>query len=153
MRSLPILLAALLVACGPTPTRPDGGTDIAGCLNDPRVTPYAAGMQTMSSSGELRFQLVQSDPAPPIRGTNSWTMKVFNGAGTSIDGLALKATTFMPDHGHGSSIVPEVTALPAGGYSVANLYLFMPGVWRITLATTTDGGLSDSAQFLFCIEG
>jgi hypothetical protein len=36
---------------------------------------------------------------------------------------------------------------------VTPLYLFMPGVWRITFTVpaTTDGGVPDSVAFFFCV--
>ncbi len=39
----------------------------------------------------------------------------------------------MPDHGHGTSVNASVTANSDGTYTVAPLYFFMPGVWRINL--------------------
>jgi hypothetical protein len=149
-----ILLLLLGTACGPKATSVvDAGTDVAGCLGDPRVATYAAGMSVTSTSGGLHFTLEKSDPAPPVRGINTWTLHVTDEQGAKVNGLDLRASAFMPDHGHGSSAAPEVTAQADGTYRVTPLYFFMPGVWRITLATVTDAGASDSAQFFFCIEG
>ena len=42
-------------------------------------------------------------------------------------------------------------------YDAANVYLFMAGVWRVTIAVTPanagDAGAPESVQFFFCIAG
>ncbi len=60
----------------------------------------------------------------------------------------------MPDMGHGTSIVPSMTANSDGTYTVQPLYLFMAGVWSITFTTVPASGPGDSAVFFFfCVEG
>ena len=68
----------------------------------------------------------------------------------------ITVTPFMPDHGHGTSVRAVVTAQPDGSFSVTPLYLFMAGVWRVTIAVgvgASDAGASESVAFFFCVAG
>jgi hypothetical protein len=105
-------------------------------------------MVKKSASGQLQVTLVSSDPAPPIRGTNNWVIKTADGGGQPIGNATLTITPFMPDHGHGTSVVPTITSKGDGSYEVDNLYFFMPGVWRITIANG-----AESVQYFFCVPG
>lgn len=121
------------------------------CQNDARVDAYSPGLSKTSTSGKWRFVLTASDPAPPARGTNTWTLSITDAAGAPQTGATVNVTPFMPDHGHGTSVVPTVTA-QGNDYAIANLYLFMPGVWRVTIDATANGA-TDSAVFMFCVPG
>lgn len=156
-------LALAASACGDdTSPAPSGGGADAGpvdsgvavtCQNDGRVDTYVANLAKASPSGAVKVTLVSSDPGPPVRGTNAWVLKITDGAGAPISNAALTVTPFMPDHGHGTSVKPTVTAGADGRYDVANVYLFMPGVWRVTVGVPTAAGGSDTATFFFCIAG
>ena len=99
----------------------------------------------------LTFVLVEGTPAPPVRGSNTWTVQLLDGAGNLVTGATLVATLLMPDHGHASSVVPQT--MPSGdSYTIAPLYLFMAGLWQITLVAMTPAG-DDSTVFDFCIPG
>jgi hypothetical protein len=159
LRPLTLLLAPLVLpACSGGGGSPDGGPDagavVITCQNDPRVSAYTPGMSVASPDGTLHFALEQGDPAPPARGTNTWTVKLSDASGNPPAGVQLEAVPFMPDHGHGSSVTPTATANGDGTWTIDNLYFFMPGVWRITLtAAPPDGGAGESGQFLFCVPG
>jgi hypothetical protein len=58
--------------------------------------------------------------------------------------------TWMPLHGHSSSVLPTSMSNGDGTYTVS-LYLFMPGLWQITFNALA-GSVSDSAMFTFCVE-
>ena len=123
----------------------DSGT--VSCANDPRVDTYVANLVKKSASGKMQVTLVASDPAPPIRGTNAWTMKITDDTGAAVTS-DVTVVPFMPDHGHGTSVTPTPTAQPDGSWKIDNLYFFMPGVWRVTI---THAG--DSVEYLFCVAG
>jgi hypothetical protein len=82
---------------------------------------------------------------------------VNDAAGTAMQ-VELEVSLRMPDHGHGTSVEPRVTADEAPGhYAVSPLYLFMPGVWRIEFeayaAGAGDAPALDNVTLHFCIEG
>jgi hypothetical protein len=121
------------------------------CTGDPRADAYAANMEKLGEGGIFTFRLVSSDPAPPVKGTNAWTIDVLDTSGAPVDGMELDVTPYMPDHGHGTSIVPQITDMGAGEYSVTPLYLFMGGIWEVTIEASDGDASSDSAVFTFCI--
>src|SRR5262249_40017779 len=88
-------------------------------------------------------------PAPPARGTDTWSMRITDAAGTTQPGLTVGVLPFMPDHGHGTSVNASVTANPDGTYTVAPLYFFMPGVWRISFWIGPNQ--ADVGEVFFCV--
>jgi hypothetical protein len=141
-----ITAAAALAACGgSTP-----GDEPVNCQTDSRVMTYAPNVTATAASG-MKYVLVQSDPAPPARGTDTWNLRVTDAAGTAQPSLSLQIKTLMPDHGHGSSVTPTISNQGSGNYQVQNLFLFMPGVWKITFAPAT--APTDTADFWFCVPG
>ncbi len=154
MRPAIVLMLFLVAGCGSKTDMNSG--DVINCQNDARVTAYAPNLSVTSASGR-KFILVRSDPAPPAKGTDTWTMRVQDSSGNGLSNLLLwidpNQGAWMPDHGHGSSVHADITANADGTYTVAPLYFFMPGVWRITISSAPDAGPSDSAVFYFCIPG
>ena len=146
-------VVVLLGACGSQPNN----NDVVSCQNDSRVIAYAPNVSVTSTGGMMKLTLVKASLEPPIVGTQDWTVRATNTSGQAIPNLALSIDpntgVFMPDHGHGSSVHPLVTANPDGSYDVSPLYFFMPGVWRITFNATMDSGAADTAIFYFCVPG
>ncbi|HEY3807269.1 MAG TPA: FixH family protein [Kofleriaceae bacterium] len=60
--------------------------------------------------------------------------------GSPVDGLTLTIEPWMPAMGHGTPIVPTITALGSGSYSLDDVDLFMAGLWqlRTTVADPSD---------------
>jgi hypothetical protein len=152
--SLLMLLTAASLSCGGTsnslPVDNLDAGEVIDCATDARVFNYQPGMSVKSASGNLNFQLLSSNPGPPAKGTDVWSLKVTNAAGQSQSNLNMSVLPFMPDHGHGTSIDAQITAGADGTYSVKPIYFFMPGVWRITFSTAAP---SDTAVFFFCVPG
>jgi YtkA-like len=154
-------LAAGVAACSTSSASSSGavadaqtGDAVVTCQNDARVDTYVANLAKASTSGSLKVTLVSSDPAPPSVGTNTWTIHVADATGAPISNAPLTIASFMPDHGHGSSVKAVITPQADGNYTVTPLYLFMPGVWRVTFALpATDAGPGDEVQFFFCVAG
>lgn len=146
-----LLAAGVVAACGGSgSSNPDAG-DVVNCQTDSRVLNYAPNLPVKSSpSGAMTFTLVQSDPAPPGRGNDTWKVHVVDASGQALPSLSLSVGTLMPDHGHGSPIIPGVTANGGGDYTVTPLYFFMPGVWRVRF---TSAGSAETTDFWFCIPG
>ncbi len=149
-------------ACGPSATDQASANDagaalsaddtFVGCTTDSRADVYRAGLTKPSQDGQLQITLLGSDPAPPAFGANTWTIRVEDGAGAPVPGATIVATPFMPDHGHGSSILPAVTDAGDGTYRVS-LFLSMAGLWRIGLAVSpSDAGLPSTVNFFYCIQ-
>jgi hypothetical protein len=117
----------------------------AGCSSAPRdrsttfqTTPY---LIATSSSGALSVG-VSTSPQPPERGTIAVELTFMNVAGGApVDGLTLQIRPWMPAHGHGTAVVPVVTAKGQGQYIVDNVNLFMAGHWE--LQTTLSGSAVD----------
>jgi len=150
-------LLALALACGssgganpPPQQTPDAG-DLITCQNDPRVMSYAPGLSVTSTTGTRKYVLLSADPAPPARGTDTWSIKITDASGTAQPGLTVGVLPFMPDHGHGTSVNAVVTGGSDGTYTVAPLYFFMPGVWRITFWIGSNQ--ADVGEFFFCVPG
>jgi hypothetical protein len=144
-----VLAAGMLAACGGSSSSPDAG-DVVNCQTDPRVATYAPNMSVKSSGGTMTFTLVQSNPAPPGRGNDTWIIHLSDVSGQALTNLSLSVLPFMPDHGHGTAVNATVTANGGGDYTVTPLYFFMPGVWRIRF---TSSGSTETTDFWFCIPG
>jgi hypothetical protein len=153
-----ICYAAIACSGGSGPGAGAGGTaaNTVSCTDDARLDVYTDNMQKAGELGVLDFRFSDFVPAPPAKGSNTFHVQLTDAAGVVVtDGL--EVDLIMPDHGHGSSIKP-VIALDAGSgvYSVSPLYLFMPGVWRITFAASSGeagAAAADRVALHFCIEG
>jgi hypothetical protein len=149
---------AHLAACGngDDDTGGDGGETVS-CTADARLDPYAGELAKTGERGVLSFRFSDLEPAPPARGNNTFHVQVNDAAGAAMQ-VELAVDLRMPDHGHGTSVEPRVTADEAPGrYAVSQLYLFMPGVWRIEFeayAADAEGAPAlDNVTLHFCIEG
>lgn len=147
---LGLSLVLLGCACGSS-TSTDAGT-LVGCESDPRVLAWSDGLSLTSSQSQFHAKLVTASPAPPARGTNQWVLELTTPSGAPLEGATVQVVPFMPDHGHGTSVKAQVQELGAGRYQVETLYLFMPGVWRVSVQVSTTT-VSDAALFYFCVEG
>jgi YtkA-like len=158
MARFSIVMLALVVGCGNSPsghTHGDGGEPDAEqfipCTNDPRADHFVPGLAKTGPMGRLKVVLLASDPSPPTKGNNAWTIRVED-MGTPQTGATMKITPFMPDHGHGTPTKANVSPMmEPGQYQVTPLYLYMAGLWQITLEVTTPAA-KDSVVFSFCIE-
>jgi hypothetical protein len=160
-----ILGAIALVASACSSGGSDGGGSGTGgtsgaittmstaCAADNRKDIYAAGLAKETSTGALSIKLMEATPAPPQKQSNALVLQVVDAAGKPVDGATLSVTPFMPDHGHGSSVKPTVTPMGGGVYDVANVYLPMPGLWRLTVTVQMPNVAAQDAAFQFCIDG
>ncbi|KIG19020.1 hypothetical protein DB30_05924 [Enhygromyxa salina] len=121
-----------------------------GCAAETRADTYAVGLSKSGSFVTASF--VSADPAPPVKGDNSWVLSFSDADGEPLDGLEIVVTPMMPDHGHGTAIVAEVspTGTP-GEYDVAPVNLHMTGYWEIAFDVTA-ADQQDSVMFGFCVE-
>jgi hypothetical protein len=153
MRRLAIAFSLVLAACSG-----DDGDDEApvDCALETRDDDFAIGLEKVSTSG-LHYRLMQSDPAPPARFDNRWTIQVTDTNGAPLAGQTITVTPFMPDHGHGTGVVTVVTesATTLGEYDANPVFLAMPGLHQVfvDIAPTTTPVDNDQVVFAFCIPG
>jgi nitrate/TMAO reductase-like tetraheme cytochrome c subunit len=132
----------------------DAGVDGGANVCDPQFTPdtIAPGLVKTGTGGALRFKVLSADSTPPVASYNTWVVEILDPTGQPAAGASLTAVkTWMPLHGHPSSVGPTWTQNADGTFST-KVYLFMPGVWQVTL-TATAGTTTDSATFSFCAGG
>lgn len=149
-----VLILTLLGACTGGGTEPTVDA-VNACMNETRADTFVVGIDKKGAAGNLDFQLMSGDPAPPARGDNTWVIQLSSMnagvVGGPIAGADLVVTPFMPDHGHGTPIKVNVTpAATSGQYQLSPINMWMPGYWETTVQAT-DGATTDSAVFKFCI--
>jgi hypothetical protein len=129
-------------------------TEDSPCATDPRGQHYAVGLSGASADGSLKMSFVSANPAPPGEGENYWTLKVTDGSGAPLTGATFDVKPWMPDHGHGSSIIPSMTPMSVPGeYDVGILEFFMPGIWQTTITEEGTTGAPEAVVFTFCVAG
>jgi hypothetical protein len=128
----------------------EGDTGASVCELETRDDEFAVGLSKAGAFVTATF--VSADPAPPQRGDNSWVVSLSDSNGAALDGLEIAVTPMMPDHGHGTPVVAEVTETGnAGEYSVTPVNLFMVGYWEVAFDVTA-GDEQDTVTFGFCVE-
>jgi hypothetical protein len=131
----------------------DTDLDFIPCTNDPRVQQYVPGMEQVGSNARFKVKLVASEPAPPAKPLDVWTIDVTDANGALASGLGILVAPYMPDHRHSPPVAPIVSALgEPGRYSIAQINLFMAGVWQVKMTLTPPGAASDAVTFWFCVD-
>ncbi len=125
------------------------------CSTDSRAQTFAANMEQPGASNTYSVKLASINPNPVFKGNNAWTIQVVDKNGAPVTGASITVKPFMPDHGHGSSIIPQVApGSDPGSYDVTLLNLFMPGIWTVTIVVTTGTApntVTDQSVFTFCV--
>jgi YtkA-like len=128
----------------------EGETGESDCEVEIRDDDFSVGLSKAGTLATATF--VSADPAPPIRGDNTWVLRFDDSDGAPLDGLEIEVTPTMPDHGHGTPVVAVVTPTgDAGEYSVTPVNMFMAGYWEIAFDLKW-GEQQDSLTFGFCVE-
>jgi hypothetical protein len=117
-----------------------GGGDESGSTDSFPADPYT---NVASTSGALKVAVRTAPSQPPPRGTCTVELTITDATGAPQDGLDVAVVPFMPSHGHGASVKPNVVAKGGGRYLVSNVSLFMPGSWE--LRATISGRVNDHA--------
>jgi hypothetical protein len=150
------LALAIGAGCNSTTSSPITETDgsaFYSCDTEMRAVRKVAGLERTSTAGSFVAKLVTTDPDPPVKGNNTWTIEIDDATTAPVDGLAMKATPFMPDHNHGTSVKALVSPAGTGVYTITPLYLYMSGYWEVTVDITPASGPMDRVMFPVCIEG
>lgn len=163
-RGFALALSSIGVACssatggpansaGATVPDDEAGADASVCQSDPAIEAYSANLPMAGSAGLLKFVLVSASPAPPVRGINSWTLKLLDASGTPVTNATFPTIKlWMPYMRHGSSIIPTVKSNGDGTYQITELDLIMAGVWQFTF-TAQSASIKDTAMYTFCVGG
>jgi len=149
MSRLVLCLLWLFICCGCG----DSGDAASGQSAADR---YVAGLEKSTQNGHFRVQLIRSTPEPAYVGLYTWTLKVLDRSGASVNAAVIEAEPIMIAHGHGT--MPQfTTAVEAGTgmgeYRLQDLDLFMPGTWTVFLTIETLDGVIDTVEFAFDLEG
>jgi hypothetical protein len=137
-----MLNRTVIVACAAL-----AGAPSLGCGTDPAASSTSfpdQALTTLSSAGSALQVEVRTAPyQPPERGVISVQYRVTRSDGTPATGLTVGLVPWMPDMGHGASVVPTVADVADGWYVASDVEVFMPGKWE--LRTTFSGPIQDSA--------
>lgn len=117
--------------------------------------PMETGLTKASANEVFQVLIASTTPSPPEEGKgNALRVQLLDMGGAPLpDATITKVVPFMPDHGHGTEEVPEMSATDAEGYvDVTNVDFMMPGVWRLEFHVDVDGTV-DTARFGVCIDG
>ena len=153
-----LALVSSLVACGngnasSTGSATTSGQQQAVCAQDSRAEVYTVGLSAKAMDGAISVKYVDANPAPPSRELNTWTVDVSDANGKPIEGATIAVKLWMPDHGHGNTVIPSVTDKGGGEYEIGDVLFYMPGIWQVTFTVTPPNGTDDQAVFTFCIDG
>ncbi len=101
-----------------------------------------------SVSGHL-VVTVRSSPPRPGTGVNAVQLTIVDDRGAPVDGAAVTATPWMPAHGHGTSVVPSISARGDGVYEIDRVLFFMPGRWELRAEIVPEGQAPDHVVATF----
>jgi hypothetical protein len=150
-----LAVLACLFAAACADDQPPGDDEPVNCAEVTDDDEFAVGLNKIGTSGTLGFTLMTANPAPPIRGDNTWVIQVNQMAGgvagAPVDDADLVVTPFMPEHGHpaAKTVVIEPTGT-TGQYELTPINFWMPGVWETTIDAASASG-EDVVVFKFCI--
>jgi hypothetical protein len=130
-RSL-LFAATFLAGCAGGDPWGDGPVDFSG---PPQET-------LTSVSGQLRVD-VRWWPRQPHVGDGAAELAIGDATGAPVSGVSLSVLLWMPAHGHGTSVQPDVVESAPGVFVVAPLYLHMPGEWDLLMSMA--GTVDDTA--------
>jgi YtkA-like len=150
-----LVLAAAAGGCGAPAAADDASVGpLYSCAAETRAVQYAPNLERTSASGKFKGILLQSTPAPPARGSDTWTVKMLDANDVALDGLQMTASPYMPDHHHPTTVPATVTPLGGGTYTVTPVYFFMPAYWTITFKLHPEDDVTmDGVVFPICIPG
>lgn len=93
---------------------------------------FAAQPYARVATPQLALEMRTAPEQPPSRGRASIELRAFDEARSEPrDGMDMRATLWMPAHGHGSHVTPKITPLGGGAYRVDDVLFTMPGAWEL----------------------
>jgi hypothetical protein len=156
-----LFIAAALEACGgrvgqpnaiPVDATGDASLDAPTFCDPPPIDVYAPNLTKEGEKGRFTFVLVESRPAPPQKGMNTFIVAVRDASGPTELDLSVVPTWGRSGHSLLPTATFDTTSLT---YTVDPLYFFAGGRWEIEMRAyplDSDAGPPlDSAVFYFCI--
>jgi hypothetical protein len=137
-------------ACGSSDAPANGSAPPADvCANETRAKPYSAGMTFEGTHGVV-IALMDSVPAPPVKGDNTWTLDIKDSSGAEITDATITTKQTMVDHGHPGAKIINVTSEGGGTYEARPVNFNMTGYWE-TMFTITTPTVEDTVDVKMCI--
>jgi hypothetical protein len=133
----------------------DAGEELTVYCPDgtPDSSSLVSGYQATSADKKLIATFVQSDPSPPQRYNNVWTVDFTDATGAPVADMAMtkSSQTWMPYHGHGWPASWMPMAQP-GRFEVT-LNFNMRGDFQVKLygTSTSLGVTNDLVLFNYCL--
>jgi hypothetical protein len=156
------LVAISLSACGESAGSEDASSN-AGDITERGAAPEAAsgdcggagedfvlGMSKITPSGALTVAIVAAEPAPPLKGLNSWTVQLSDESGEAVSAASLSFSGWMPLHRHGLNSLPVIRELDGGRYEIQPIVLYMPQLWELSVLVTRNDETED-VTFDICV--
>jgi hypothetical protein len=113
---------------------------------------YERGLQKPGDNRRVNVAIVDAEPAPPQPEVyNKLRVRVTDGSAQPMYDVTLVIDTLMPEHNHGVTVPIKVTPLGQGEFELNPLYLFMAGLWEITVIVMQGSNELDRVTFSFCI--
>ena len=113
---------------------------LASCGGEAERPPEFRGGELVLASGLVGEVVVEG---PPVRrGANELAVRLPPDRGASV----VRATPFMPSHGHGSA--PGSIRAEGGRFVVSGLMLYMAGTWEIELEVAREGAPHEEIVFI-----
>ncbi|MCK6537075.1 MAG: FixH family protein [Polyangiaceae bacterium] len=107
---------------------------LPACGSDPE--PVARDLAHVTSGKGQFSAAFTPHPDPPTTGDNALDITLRDAHGSPVEGATLQIEPWMPGHGHGSPVVPEIGELGGGSYHATQIDFIMPGYWELTVAVT-----------------
>jgi len=111
---------------------------------------FELGMSKTTPSGAVTVAIVAANPAPPLTGSNSWTVELRTENDEPITGASVSFAGRMPLHRHGLNALPLIRELDGGRYEIQPIILYMPQLWELSVVVTRNDEPED-VTFDICV--
>ncbi len=128
----------------------DSSSQPFSCADETRADAFAVDLSKMDATTTVT--IVDAVPAEPVRGDNTWIVRLTDASGSPLAGASLDVKPWMPDHGHGSPVEEQITELEGGEYEITSLNLFMAGYWEVTIELSEAEGGAEAVMFALCVD-
>jgi hypothetical protein len=134
---------------GPDAADSDAGEELVVQCPDGTLEASSLVSGVSAKGTTITAKFVESDPSPPARYDNLWTMDFTDASGAPVTDMQMtSAQTWMPYHGHGWP--GSGKALSEPGRFKVKLNLNMRGYFEIKLAVKSAALGSDNITFNYC---